>query len=185
MLSFWRNFRHWLHWKLSFWQLSVQPMTKILPKWLHLRFNVHVESSYFWYSWEIFQVPPVLWATQVPLGPWETRDQQDLLESPEPLVRQDLWDLREEPEVQVLRVSPEPQVCMPWWRHDVDILALYVENPKVTSGFSSQRASDVGLHWNFDVILTKFSSLACISSRVEIDVPVALTIGHGDDVNSD
>ena len=124
MLSFWRNFRHWLHWKLSFWQLSVQPMTKILPKWLHLRFNVHVESSYFWYSWEIFQVPPVLWATQVPLGPWETRDQQDLLESPEPLVRQDLWDLREEPEVQVLRVSPEPQVCMPWWRHDVDILAF-------------------------------------------------------------
>ena len=37
MSSFWRNFhhwlgenfRHWLHWKLSKWQLSVQPVTKI------------------------------------------------------------------------------------------------------------------------------------------------------------
>ena len=28
MSSFWRNFHHWLHGKLSFWQLSVQPVTK-------------------------------------------------------------------------------------------------------------------------------------------------------------
>ena len=26
MMSFWRNFRHWLHCKLSFWQLPVQPV---------------------------------------------------------------------------------------------------------------------------------------------------------------
>ena len=29
MSSFWWNFHHWLHWKLSFWQLPVQPVTKI------------------------------------------------------------------------------------------------------------------------------------------------------------
>ena len=28
MSSFWRNFHHWLHRKLSFWQLSVQPVMK-------------------------------------------------------------------------------------------------------------------------------------------------------------
>ena len=40
MSSFWRNFRHWLHWKLSFWQLSVQPVMKISSKWWHFRFSV-------------------------------------------------------------------------------------------------------------------------------------------------
>ena len=39
MSSFWRNFHHWLHWKLSFWQLSVQPMMKISSKWRHFRFS--------------------------------------------------------------------------------------------------------------------------------------------------
>ena len=31
-MLFWRNFHHWLHWKLSLWQLSVQPVMKILSK---------------------------------------------------------------------------------------------------------------------------------------------------------
>ena len=44
MSSFWRNFRHWLHWKLSFWQLSVQPVMKISSKWWHFRFS---ECHYF------------------------------------------------------------------------------------------------------------------------------------------
>ena len=39
MSSFWWNFHHWLHWKLSFWQLQVQPLMKILPKWWHFRFS--------------------------------------------------------------------------------------------------------------------------------------------------
>ena len=39
MSSFWRNFHHWLHWKLSFWQLSVQPALKISSKWRHFRFS--------------------------------------------------------------------------------------------------------------------------------------------------
>ena len=39
MSSFWRNFHHWLHWKLSFWQLSVQPVMKISSKWRHFRFS--------------------------------------------------------------------------------------------------------------------------------------------------
>ena len=33
MLSYWRNFRHCLHCKLSLWQLSVETMTKISSKW--------------------------------------------------------------------------------------------------------------------------------------------------------
>ena len=33
MSSFWRNFHHWLHWKLSFWQLPVQPVMNISSKW--------------------------------------------------------------------------------------------------------------------------------------------------------
>ena len=41
MLSFWWNFHHWLHWKLSFWQLSVQPVMKISSKWRHFRFSVN------------------------------------------------------------------------------------------------------------------------------------------------
>ena len=39
MSSFWRNFNHWLHWKLSFWQLPVQPVMKISSKWWHFRFS--------------------------------------------------------------------------------------------------------------------------------------------------
>ena len=39
MSSFWWNFHHWLHWKLSFWQLSVQPVMKISSKWRHFRFS--------------------------------------------------------------------------------------------------------------------------------------------------
>ena len=39
MSSFWRNFHHWLHWKLSFWQLPVQPVMIISSKWRHFRFS--------------------------------------------------------------------------------------------------------------------------------------------------
>ena len=35
------NFLHWLPWKLSFWQLPVQPAMKISSKWQHPRFSVH------------------------------------------------------------------------------------------------------------------------------------------------
>ena len=31
--AIWWNVHHWLHWKLSFWQLSVQPMINISSKW--------------------------------------------------------------------------------------------------------------------------------------------------------
>ena len=39
MLSFWWHSHHWLHRKLSFWQLSVQPVMKISSKWQHFRFS--------------------------------------------------------------------------------------------------------------------------------------------------
>ena len=45
MLSFWWHFRHWLHWTLSFWQRSVQPVTKILSKWRHFRFSALVAAN--------------------------------------------------------------------------------------------------------------------------------------------
>ena len=40
MSSFWWNFNHWLHWKLSKWQLPVQPVMKISSNWRHFRFSV-------------------------------------------------------------------------------------------------------------------------------------------------
>ena len=40
MSSFWWNFHHCLHWKLSKWQLPVQPVIKISSKWRHFRFSV-------------------------------------------------------------------------------------------------------------------------------------------------
>ena len=40
MSSFWWNYHHWLHWKLSKWQLPVQPVMKISSKWRHFRFSV-------------------------------------------------------------------------------------------------------------------------------------------------
>ena len=44
MSSFWRNFHHWLHRKLSKWQLSVQSVIKISSKWQHFRFSVNPKS---------------------------------------------------------------------------------------------------------------------------------------------
>ena len=46
MLSFWRNFRHWLYWKLSFRQFPVQPLMKISSKWRHFYFSAIVQ----WFS---------------------------------------------------------------------------------------------------------------------------------------
>ena len=48
MLSFWRIFCHWLHWKLSTWQLPVQPVTKISSKWWHARFNECQTRLFVW-----------------------------------------------------------------------------------------------------------------------------------------
>ena len=48
MSSFWRNFHHWLHWKLSFWQLPVQPVMIISSKWRHFRFSVAVGCYNSW-----------------------------------------------------------------------------------------------------------------------------------------
>ena len=40
MSSFWLNFHHWLHWKLSKWQLPVpQPAMKTKSKWWYFRFS--------------------------------------------------------------------------------------------------------------------------------------------------
>ena len=37
---FWRNYHHWLHWKLSKWQLLVQPLMKMSSRWQHFHFSV-------------------------------------------------------------------------------------------------------------------------------------------------
>ena len=42
--SFWWNVHHWLHWKLSKWQLPVQPVMKISSKWRHFCFSEGVLS---------------------------------------------------------------------------------------------------------------------------------------------
>ena len=52
MSSFWRNFHHWLHWKLSLWQLPVQPMMNISSKWRLFCFSETAKliqkSEYLW-----------------------------------------------------------------------------------------------------------------------------------------
>ena len=48
MSSFWRNFHHWLHWKLSFWQLPVQPVMNISSKWRLFRFS----------EWDVEDITP-------------------------------------------------------------------------------------------------------------------------------
>ena len=55
MSSFWRNFNHWLHWKLSFWQLPVQPVMKISSKWRHFRFSVMM--CLLWVQVVIYNLP--------------------------------------------------------------------------------------------------------------------------------
>ena len=52
MSSFWWKFHHWLHWKLSFWQLPVQPVMKISPKLWHLLFSVKGEFCGLFYFGE-------------------------------------------------------------------------------------------------------------------------------------
>ena len=56
MSSIWRNFNHWLHWKLSFWQLPVQPVMKISSKWRHFRFSVIPKYSGFRTKRHIYQL---------------------------------------------------------------------------------------------------------------------------------
>ena len=46
MSSFWWNFHHWLHWKLSFWQLPVQAVMKISSKW---HFHFSAATCTWWY----------------------------------------------------------------------------------------------------------------------------------------
>ena len=48
MSSFWWNFHHCLHWKLSKWQLSVQSVVKISSKWHHFHFSE---------VWSMFYIP--------------------------------------------------------------------------------------------------------------------------------
>ena len=47
MSSFWWNYHHWQHWKLSKWQLPVQSVMKISSKWRHFRFS-DVMSFMWW-----------------------------------------------------------------------------------------------------------------------------------------
>ena len=54
MSSFWWNLHHWLHRKLSKWQLSVQPVMKLSSKWWHFRFSDHINVM-IWVWWYLDQ----------------------------------------------------------------------------------------------------------------------------------
>ena len=58
MMSFWRNFHHWLHRKLSKWQLSVQSVIKISSKWHHFRFSEWLPGTdpFYWHGFIL--IPP-------------------------------------------------------------------------------------------------------------------------------
>ena len=45
MMLLWWNFNHWLHWKLSKWQLPVQPGIKISSKW-YIDFSVILKHCF-------------------------------------------------------------------------------------------------------------------------------------------
>ena len=53
MSSFWWNYHHWLHWKLSKWQLPVQSVMKISSKWRHFCFSegLWMSKSVRWCKW--------------------------------------------------------------------------------------------------------------------------------------
>ena len=76
LASIWRHFCHWLYLKLSFWQLSVQPVMKISSKWQHFRFDVRPLEWLFlhlmrrwWWSCHICRCPSGL----VGPHPWNCR----------------------------------------------------------------------------------------------------------------
>ena len=45
LLSFWWNFHHWLHWKLSIWLLPVEPVMKFSCQWWHFLLGEDSGSS--------------------------------------------------------------------------------------------------------------------------------------------
>ena len=59
--SFWWNVHHWLHWKLSKWQLPVQPVMKISSKWRHFCFSVGTSAISYGYHiqtrWTFLSTP--------------------------------------------------------------------------------------------------------------------------------
>ena len=63
MWSFWRNYHHWLHWKLSKRQLPVQPMMVISSKWQDFR----VAAVFFKFYSLTHQDLVTRWWTESPL----------------------------------------------------------------------------------------------------------------------
>ena len=65
MGSFCWNFHHWLHWKLSKWQLPVQPVMKISTKWPHFYFSILpiILGMYSISRWVALcnEIPPCVW----------------------------------------------------------------------------------------------------------------------------
>ena len=69
ILSYWWHFHHWLHWRLSCWQLPLQPVLKMSSKW-HFYFS----ESYFlsipsghWWSDSYYEC--LLWLYPAPILP--------------------------------------------------------------------------------------------------------------------
>ena len=54
MSSFWWHFHQWQPWKLSFWQLPVQPLMKISSKWQHFFSGCSLTNSWWWEYTYIF-----------------------------------------------------------------------------------------------------------------------------------
>ena len=50
--SCWRICYHWLHWKLSFWQLPVQPVITNASTWRLFRFSIHAHMWWPTQGWE-------------------------------------------------------------------------------------------------------------------------------------
>ena len=67
MSSFWRNFRYWLHRKISFWQFLAQPVTEITSK--SFPFQCWINAV----NWTLFKFSNVINRTLVDKAEWNLK----------------------------------------------------------------------------------------------------------------
>ena len=153
MSSFWWNFHHWLHWKLSKWQLPVQPVMKISSKWRHFRFSATVDfphkgrTSNGSYSEHLCflccQTEQIDERTVMEVFIWKLKT----LDIPRPNI------------TQFCRKTGKLCSGYAWWRHQMETfsasLNLCEGKPAVTGGFPTQRPVTRSFDVFFDLSLKK------------------------------
>ena len=76
------NFHHWLHRKLSFWQLSVQPVMEISSNWRHFRVWIWLPKIYTC-IYKTYRNVPIRSATLIEAPPSESAHCQRIVAPPQ------------------------------------------------------------------------------------------------------